>query len=188
MKTIIGRIFCTLGLMLTVLFGMLTWADAVATDAELYFRLQMKAGVPEAAGVSEADLKRLDDALADCLDGNRDAFVENGEIMRVTVFGEEQPAFNERELTHMEDCRVLVRKLRKVRNISAGGLLLFALGVLMLKTKKDVWLCAKLSILIWAVPLLSFGLWAATDFMNAFVFFHKMLFTNDLWLLNPSPD
>ena len=38
------------------------------------------------------------------------------------------------------------------------------------------------------VPLGVFALWAAMDFDAAFVFFHEMLFTNDLWLLNPATD
>ena len=32
------------------------------------------------------------------------------------------------------------------------------------------------------------GVWAAIDFNSAFNFFHRILFTNDLWLLNPETD
>ena len=39
-----------------------------------------------------------------------------------------------------------------------------------------------------AVPLGLFAAWAALDFSAAFNFFHEMLFTNDLWLLNPATD
>ena len=38
------------------------------------------------------------------------------------------------------------------------------------------------------IPLGAFALWAATDFDSAFTFFHHLLFTNDLWLLNPETD
>ena len=42
--------------------------------------------------------------------------------------------------------------------------------------------------LILIVPLGVFALWAAIDFNSAFNFFHRILFTNDLWLLNPETD
>ena len=42
--------------------------------------------------------------------------------------------------------------------------------------------------LILIVPLAIFGIWAAVDFNSAFNFFHRILFTNDLWLLNPETD
>ena len=39
-----------------------------------------------------------------------------------------------------------------------------------------------------AVPLGLLGVWAAVDFSSAFAFFHELLFTNDLWLLDPRTD
>ena len=47
-----------------------------------------------------------------------------------------------------------------------------------------VWIAS----LILIVPLAIFGIWAAIDFNSAFNFFHRLLFTNDLWLLNPATD
>ena len=38
------------------------------------------------------------------------------------------------------------------------------------------------------VPLGAFAIWAAADFSGAFTFFHHLLFTNDLWLLDPQTD
>ena len=38
------------------------------------------------------------------------------------------------------------------------------------------------------VPLGAFAVWAAVDFSSAFTFFHEVLFTNDLWLLDPETD
>ena len=47
-----------------------------------------------------------------------------------------------------------------------------------------LWLASALILL----PLAAFALWAAADFNSAFDFFHKLLFTNDLWLLDPETD
>ena len=38
------------------------------------------------------------------------------------------------------------------------------------------------------VPLGAFAAWAAVDFSSAFTFFHEVLFTNDLWLLDAQTD
>ena len=32
------------------------------------------------------------------------------------------------------------------------------------------------------------AVWAAIDFVSLFTLFHQLLFTNDLWLLNPQTD
>ena len=52
------------------------------------------------------------------------------------------------------------------------------------KARRAAWL----SPLILLIPLGAFALWAAIDFDGAFVFFHRALFDNDLWLLDPATD
>ena len=47
---------------------------------------------------------------------------------------------------------------------------------------------AKIEPLILLIPLGAFALWAIVDFDSAFTFFHRLLFTNDLWLLDPRTD
>ena len=103
----IGVASCLLGFALSILFGVLAAVHVVGTDAELYYALQMKAGVLDSAGISEEDLVKLDEALADCLKGDGAALNIEAE-----VFGAIQPAFNEKELVHMEDCRKLFMLLR----------------------------------------------------------------------------
>ena len=53
-----------------------------------------------------------------------------------------------------------------------------------MKRLAPVWITS----LILIVPLALFGIWAAVDFGSAFTFFHHLLFTNDLWLLDPATD
>jgi integral membrane protein (TIGR01906 family) len=66
--------------------------------------------------------------------------------------------------------------------------LLIAGGAWLLQDRKIARRCAWLSPLILLVPLGAFAIWAAVDFDGAFTFFHRLLFTNDLWLLDPRTD
>lgn len=159
----------------------------VAADDTLYYRLQMDADILSSAGISDEDLRELDVRLSLYLfkPMNADTAFDNSEI---EVFGEMQPPFNERELIHLYDCR----KLLSITGQGSTYILLLAAGALLLccggrragKRLGALWLSAALVLL----PVLALGIWAAVDFGSAFTFFHELLFTNDLWLLNPETD
>lgn len=170
----------------------------IGTDASLYYREQTRAGVLETAGVSEEELWQLDERLAICLMGEENwnddwGWYGAGKPLRVTVDGVEQDAFNAREIQHMEDCARLFDLLRTLRlSLAVAAALLVLLSLILEWREKParagsiapMWIAS----LILIVPLAIFGIWAAVDFNSAFNFFHKILFTNDLWLLNPETD
>ena len=169
----------------------------IGTNETLYFELQTRAGLPEAAGISAADMEKLDVHLAACLRGRADWNVEwldpEGAAVRATVDGVERDAFNDREIRHMEDCQRLFALLRAVRRglaIAAALLILLALALeWRARPAKGISAaCLWVGSLALCVPLVAFALWAAVDFGSAFTFFHHMLFTNDLWLLDPATD
>lgn len=184
MRKSIGFIACLLGFACLIFAGLLAAVHIVGTDARLYHELQMKAEILGYAGVSEEDLMMLDEALADCLMGNISAL-----NVEVKVFGEQQPAFNEKELIHMEDCRRLFVMLRTVLTGTAVlGAGFLASGVYLLRDRKKIRLAAWIAPPLIVVPLGLFAAWAVTDFNAAFNFFHEILFTNDLWLLDARTD
>lgn len=185
MKKAIGSVACLLGFALSILLGVLAAVHVIGTDAELYYALQMRAGILDSAGISGETLVMLDEALADCLKGNAAALNVEAE-----VFGAVQSAFNERELIHMEDCRQLFILLRTgIRVSGIAGSLLLTLGCVLLKgERRSIRLTAWLSPLMIVLPLGLLAVWAVIDFNAAFNFFHEILFTNDLWLLNPATD
>lgn len=183
MKRKWGCILCALGYALALLSLLLGVLLDVGTDWELYYALQMQAEILPEAGISEETLLRLDKVLADCL--------QNGELQPVQaeVFGQNQAAFNERETAHMDDCARLFALARRVAGLSgvAAILLLLSGGLLckrFARALKGLW--GGFAVLL--LPVAALGLWAAIDFYAAFNFFHEMLFTNDLWLLNPRTD
>lgn len=175
---------CLVGFAALVFSMILDSVDAVGTDAELYYELQMEAGVLDYAGISGEDLLRVDGALAECLKGDADAL-----DFEIEVFGQRQPVFNEKELIHMEDCRQLFVLLRRVLVsvdiLAVSGLVI---GIWCLRDRRKIRLAGWLAPLLIVVPLGVFAAWAVLDFNSAFNFFHEVLFTNDLWLLDPRTD
>lgn len=184
MKRIIGFICCLFGSAMLVLYGILWSLECVGTDAELYYELQMQAGILETTGVSETDLLRLDELLATYLRGDTHIL-----DIQVEVFGEKQWAFNQKEASHLEDCQNLFDISRMVKK--AAGLFSVCLifcGVIVLKKRRDINLAFGFAPMLLAIPLGLLAIWAAVDFNSAFAFFHEMLFDNDLWLLNTNTD
>ena len=194
------RILCVANMLWWLCFALYFISGAVleiGTNEALYYELQTRAGLPESAGISAEALEKLDVHLASCLRGREDWNVEwlnpEGGPLRVVVDGVEQDAFNAREIQHMEDCQRLFDLLRTLRLSLAIAAALLVLLSLILEWKEKparagsvapVWIAS----LILIVPLAIFGVWAALDFNSAFNFFHRLLFTNDLWLLNPATD
>ena len=195
------RMLCIVNLLWWLCFALYFISGAVldiGTDASLYYREQTRAGVVETAGVSEEELWQLDERLAICLMGEENwnddwGWYGAGKPLRVVVDGVEQDAFNAREIQHMEDCARLFDLLRTLRlSIAIAAALLVLLSLILEWKEKParavsvapMWIGS----LILIVPLAIFGVWAAIDFNSAFNFFHRILFTNDLWLLNPETD
>ena len=164
-----------LGLAILDLILVLTVIHAVGTDAALYHSEQLRADILPMAGISDASLRALDDQLAACLKGDAEAL--------------EGAPFNDRELAHMADCHDLFALLRKVRSrLIPWAVLLTVGGAYVLRDRKRARLCAGLSPLAVLMPLGAFALYALSDFDRAFTLFHRLLFKNDLWLLDPETD
>ena len=103
----------------------------------------------------------------------------NGEVIQV---------FNQKELIHLQDIRHL---------FALGKNLLFPLLFFSLSSFFILLFLKKLPIFFKALTRSSFafftlilllGGWVLIDFYSLFTLFHQLLFTNDLWLLNPYTD
>lgn len=166
----------TLGLAILYLLMLLTATHRVGTDAGLYYREQIEAGILPEAGIDEAALKALDGRLADYLKGDAAAL-------------EDDPPFNDREMTHMRDCYALFSLLRRVRaRLIPWAIVLILGGLWILRDPRRLRRCFVIAPLVWLIPLGLFALYAAVDFDRAFALFHHILFRNDLWLLDPRTD
>ena len=186
----IGATALCLGFAVLYFIILLTALHAVGTDADLYYSEQMKAGILPASGISEEALRKLDAGLSDYLRGTERQAEMGGTVCPVIeVFGAEQPAFHEKEMTHLADCAALFDLLRNVRSrLIPWAVLLIVGGAYLLQDRRRARLGAWLSPLILLVPLGAFALYAALNFDAAFTLFHRVLFRNDLWLLDPRTD
>ena len=189
-----------LGLAVLDFILLLSAVHAVGTDGALYLDLQNRAwaaaGARNPTGVSDEDLRTLDGELAKYLAGQPNELIWPSDtvegaytVLPVEIFSQLRPAFNEREVAHLVDCHDLFALLRKVRaRLVPWAVLLITLGAYLLRDRRRIRRIAWLSPLVVIVPLGAFAAWAALNFDAAFTFFHRILFTNDLWLLDPATD
>ena len=102
--------------------------------------------------------------------------------------GDAVPLFHSYEQAHMADCRALFALDRQVLTVSlvlSAALFLFAARS---GRRRPVWkgvAWGSAGFLLLALLLL---LWGLVNFHGLFVTFHRVAFTNDLWLLNPQTD
>ncbi len=129
-------------------------------------------------------------ALSQYLDGKADAVqVKNPDT------GEMESAFSVKENLHLSDVKGIVTGL-KIMRYAGGGLVIAVLAALwflwgrnrrsqLLSQAVRGFAMASLALLLAALALL---IWGLADFTGLFWAFHQIVFSNDLWLLNPQTD
>ena len=176
-----------------VLLGIVVWVVLVISALQLigfnldFYREQYQhRNTAAEIGVSFNDLITVTDVLLDYTAGQRD----NLDIV-VEVNGTLQPFFNQREIDHMVDVRVLYRNVLLIRD----GLGLFLIANLLIAGLTERRFNAKLYLdgllgvsVVLGFGLSAIGLYAIVDFDSFWTQFHHVFFTNDLWLLDPRTD
>ncbi|MBR4539079.1 MAG: DUF1461 domain-containing protein [Clostridia bacterium] len=128
-------------------------------------------------------------AVAQYLDGKTAAVqVTNPES------GQVENAFSEKENAHLSDVRGVVNVLKIIRWVG-GGLVIGLLALLYFRHKaqpaqflSDAVRGFALSALFLLFIATVLAIWGTVNFDGLFVTFHKLIFTNNLWLLNPNID
>ena len=178
MKQLCG-ILCALCLLTALLAGLI-WT--VGTSAPLMTAAMRHAAPPEKTYLPAEHYEAVCEMLTGYLRGELPEF----QYTWVGENGSTYLAFQEHEQRHMEDCRALFQLDRRVMYIAAaaGAILLVLCG-----------LCGRMAwkALHWTTALLllavtALAVWAAVDFNGLFIQFHRVAFTNNLWLLNPNTD
>lgn len=141
--------------------------------------------VTASLGMEMEDVMDVTEYMMDYLIGKED------ELSIVTdVEGKKQDFFNEQDRLHMADVRNLFLGGLKLRNLCAVLAVLLIAGLA--AGKADLrrllpWAYLK-AVLIFAALILFLGLACAIDFTACFTLFHKIFFTNDLWMFDPAAD
>ena len=107
----------------------------------------------------------------------------------VVVYGQNTLMFNQREIDHMVDVLYLIRAMRMVMVFSLS---IAAIVYWTQRTQQEFKASLKQTYSI-ALGVLgglmgAIGVFAWFDFQTFWIFFHQLLFTNDLWLLDPRTD
>lgn len=163
---------------------LLTTVQTLATMPSYYMWRFDALEVSKTTNLSDDNLKQAAIGISDYLSTKspdfKAALVKDG----TTVDG-----FNAREKAHMADVLKLFKGVDLIRLIALGGILLFFLlrtAFGMSRTKiywPPITKAALVSTIVFSVVL---GLLSLVDFTTWFVRFHELLFTNDMWQLDPA--
>lgn len=178
---VLGALLCvclSLGALLCALFY-------VGTSEDIMFSLFCSHVRPAVTGVEghEAYLT-LSERLCGYLKGD----IDSSQCV-VTRFEKPQNAFSEKELSHLSDVRALFALCKWVYRALLAAALACALALVLTKAPPydaaKGYLRALIVLLALCAALI---LWAAVDFDGLFTLMHRVLFTNNLWLLDARTD
>lgn len=155
-------------------------------NSRYYDKMYSKLSVAETIGISDSDLHEATTGLLDYIKGDRIDL-----NIKVYIDGESVEMFNQKEKDHMVDVKNLyhsVYKFRAISTIFVAIMILLSMGVgdyVNFKLNRNI-LQASIIFLLLVVAFV--GSYAVLDFESFWIDFHKLVFTNDLWLLNPNVD
>ncbi|WP_068473187.1 TIGR01906 family membrane protein [Parvimonas sp. KA00067] len=156
-----------------VLFVLLYSIDFMAKDISYYNNFHSEYKIDEVSGLSKEWITEASDSLV--------KFIKNGdkEVLKKN--------FNEKEILHMKD----VYKLFVLdRIVYITLLIIFLAGIIYKFSKKENYFFNMLRkyILISYALVISFLGICSLFFSESFIYFHKLFFSNDLWLLDYEMD
>lgn len=169
-----------------ILIMLFTIIDQCVFDLNFFRSEFQKLESTKVIGISEKDLMSTTEVLLTYIKGDRDDL-----NISAVIKGQERQVFNQKETEHMGDVQRLYIVGHGLRNVGLLVLLLLILSIRYVAGKKylrcwaggylvgsAIFLC-----LITAVFLAIFR-----DFQEFWNSLHSLVFTNDLWLLDPETD
>lgn len=158
--------------------------EGLMFDRRFFAQQYEKYGQAQVIGMSQEDLMRTTDKLLSHMEGKSENMV-----VIATVNGIEREVFNEQETVHMQDVNRLITGFSTFRYIAfgvAGAALVSFFFVCKQQRIRQICKTLLTAGLCLVVVFGVLGLWAAVDFFSFWTSFHRLLFTNDLWLMDPS--
>lgn len=180
-KRLIALLF-SVALFFTLLF---LAVNIVVYNEEYYKWHYENRNIEAATGMNIDDLMRVTKVFIDYLQDKRDNLV-----IRATIDGQVQEVFGDREKAHMIDVKLLAITGERIR-IYGGLFVLLVLFIVIYKDKKfmiDLFTSIKYVFLVLSLIIVGIGALLISDFNKYFTIFHELVFSNDLWLLDPQTD
>ena len=177
----------TLALILLFTGGAFLGFEQIALDPAVYDRLQARIDHYIYIGLTPEAQSRVNTVLSDYLSGRRQDINIEEELL-----GIRQQVFNADEKMHMVDVYNLFSLERLIRSfcLAAGAVLTGTVcGLGLTKLRKIVFSALKAFLAFTALFAAALALLAITSgFDRLFILFHELLFTNELWLMDPRTD
>ena len=158
----------------------------LAAEASFYQRGFARYEVGRTTGLGAGQLEEIARAFIAYFDGRRPDL-----NIVVELGGTRRPLFNEREIEHMRDVRNLMSLVRGVQLGAAATLLGVTVAGYALRRRHFHRPLARLCLLgagLTLGVLVLLGGLSLLDFSEAFIRFHQLAFSNDLWILDPRRD
>ena len=143
------------------------------------------------SGVEARDYPALAVSLTEYLKGKADTPQIN-----VIRHGEGAPAFSQKEIRHLEDIRGLIALANSLRYTALGLAAIGIIAFFVIRKTASAQLTAmirpqralSLALYFFFGAALALAVWGLIDFNSLFYAFHRLLFRNDLWLLDANRD
>lgn len=159
--------------------------DALGGSAPLMLSLMEQHAPPQSTGLAAEDYPDAAVMIAGYLSGETDTFQLSATVNGVAT----EEAFHAKEQEHMADVRALFQLDRAVALGAVALSLLCLTGCWLLRRPDRQALRGfRDGLRGMLTALAALLVWGAVDFDSLFVLFHRLAFTNDLWLLNPETD
>lgn len=142
---------------------------------------------PEATGIPRGELLRASAGI-------RDYFRNDESRLFIRVIdsdGEAAPLFNSRETQHMHDVKSVLQMTFRVQEVAVVFVLAYVVAIFIWARESSLRTLATQLIIAGGVGLVAIGAvgaFAAVGFDQFWEQFHGVLFSNDLWQLDPERD
>ena len=158
----------------------------LASNADYYQHGFRKYQATQATGIPLADLDRAAGQIIDY-------FEDDSTSLRIIVSedGQETSLFNARETEHMKDVKTLMRFVYRLNEVSLAIVLTYVGAVFLWSREKSLRTLAAQAIAgvgVGFAAIAAVGVFALTGFDQTWTRFHELVFSNDLWKLNPATD
>jgi len=179
-----ATVLCTAACALFVICALLSCVEHACFDRGFYEQEYRKLDTARTIGMKHSALMTITDHLLDYTEGKAEELSIKAEIN-----GRKINVFDKTDTAHMADVKALFLAARAVRNWLVPAILLLFAAAFFLVAKGRARLFAKsciIGFLISGAVVGAVAVWAAVDFNAFWINFHKLFFTNDLWLLDPA--
>ena len=182
---IAAAVLCWLLIILAILFTVLDIQLAPESGArQRFLRFYSEYDTYERFGIGPEDCSLALMAMIQYMRGYRDS-------IQITVreYGSEVQMFNRQEIDHMADVRNLYQSFRKSQTAAIAAfaaVLLLSLSERRKGRRGMILSSLAIAVILFFIISGGLGIWAYADFTAFWTAFHRLFFTNDLWLMDPA--